>query len=64
MDTKHKYMLIIGGVILLVVVLILVMTMNREKYNGVPPTWKFTSMDNGPNERSEQKKCAGKKWNS
>lgn len=60
---SNKTMLI-AGIGIVVVIALAMVCMRREKYNGVAPTWNFSSMDNSDEESPENKKCAGKKWNS
>ena len=56
--------MIIAGVSILVLIALVMIFMKREKYNGVPPTFKFSSMDNSMDEDPTKKKCYGKKWKS
>ena len=60
---EPKY-IIIAGVIILVLIALAMMFMPREKYNAVPPTFIFSSMDNSIEEDPTKKKCYGKKWKS
>ena len=58
MDRKT---MLIAGIGIVVVIAMAMVCMRREKYNGVAPTWNFSSMDNSD---EENKKCSGKKWNA
>jgi len=53
--------MLIAGIGIVVVIAMAMVCMRREKYNGVAPTWNFSSMDNSD---EENKKCSGKKWNA
>lgn len=56
--------MLIAAICIVVLIGLATVFMRREKYNGVPPTWNFSSMDNSVDESPENKKCSGKKWNS